>query len=188
MRKAAADSFTASVETDKSRGSYIDPKAGRMRLQEYGYAWLGSQTVDPSTREVVELRLRLHVYPTLGTTSLAALRPSQVQAWPGGLQQVLAPRCVRVIFANLSVVLAAAVDDERIVRNPCRAASVRPPGVPPGKVVPWTPEQVAAVRHALPVRHRAMATLAAAAACDRAVALELAAHLQAWPVIGVQLS
>ncbi len=100
-------------------------------------------------------------FKSLGTAALADLRPSPVQAWLRGLQQVLAPRYVRVIFANLSAVLAAAVDDERIVRNQCRAASVKPPGVPPNKVVPWTPEQVAAVRHALPSRYRAMATLAA---------------------------
>ena len=93
--------------------------------------------------------MRLHVYPTLGTTALAALRPSQVQAWLRGLQQVLAPRYVRVIFANLSAVLAAAVDDERIVRNPSGPASVKPPPAPSVKVVPWTPEQVAAVRHGL---------------------------------------
>ncbi len=235
VRKAAADHFAATVETDKSRGSYVDPKAGRMTLQDYGDAWLSSQTFDPSTREAVELRLRLHVYPTLGTTALAALRPSQVQAWLRGRQQVLAPRYVRVIFANLSAVLAAAVDDERITRNPCRAASVKPPALPPGKVVPWTPEQVAAVRHALPSRYRVMATLAAGCGLRQgevfglavddvdflrgvvhvrrqvkllggrqvfappkgrklrdvplpeSVALELAAHLQASPVIEVQL-
>ena len=42
-----------------------------------------------------------------------------------------------------------------------RASSVKPPAAPHGKVVPWTTEQVAAVRHALPDRYRAMATLAA---------------------------
>ena len=143
-RKAAADRFAATVETDKLRGAYLDPKAGRMTLQEYGATWLTSQTFDSSTREAVELRLRLHVYPTLGTTALAALRPSQLQAWLRGLQQTLAPRYVRVILANLSAVLAAAVDDERIVRNPCQASSVKPPSVPAGKVVPWAPEQVLA--------------------------------------------
>jgi integrase len=234
-RKAAADLFAASVETDKARGSYVDPKAGRMTLQEHGESWLSSQTFDPSTREAVELRLRLHVYPSLGTAALADLRPSQVQAWLRGLQQVLAPRYVRVIFANLSAVLAAAVDDERIVRNPCRAASVKLPAVPPGKVVPWTPEQVAAVRHALPSRYQAMATLAAGCGLRQGevfglavddvdflrgvlqvrrqvkllggrqifalpkgrtvrhvplpetVALELAAHLRAWPAMAVEL-
>jgi integrase len=112
---------------------------------------------------------------------------------------------------------------------------VKPPGVPPGKVLPWTPEQVAAVRHALPSRYRAMATLAAGCGLRQgevfglavddvdflrgvvdvrrqvkllggqqvfappkgrkvrdvplpeSVALELAAHLQAWPAVAVEL-
>ena len=54
--RAAADQFAASVETDKVRGSHIDPKAGRMTVQEYGAARLTAQTSDPSTREAVELR------------------------------------------------------------------------------------------------------------------------------------
>jgi hypothetical protein len=37
-----------------------------MTLQEYGESWLSSQTFDPSTREAVELRLRLHVYLPIG--------------------------------------------------------------------------------------------------------------------------
>jgi len=45
-------------------------------------------------------------FESLGTAALADLRPSPVQAWLRGLQQVLAPRYVRVIFANLSAVLA----------------------------------------------------------------------------------
>ena len=131
--------------------------------------------------------------------------------------------------------LAAAVDDERIVRNPCRASSVKPPAAPHGKVVPWTSEQVTAVRHALPDRYRAMATLAAGCGLRQgevfglavddvdflrgvvhvrrqvklvggrqlfappkgrkvrdvplpeSVALELAAHLQAWPAATIAL-
>ena len=234
-RKAAADRFAASVETDKARGSYVDPKAGRMTLKEYGEAWLLAQTFDPSTREAVELRLRLHAYPHLESAPLATLRPSQLQAWLRALQQDLAPRYVRVIFANLSAILAAAVDDERIARNPCRAASVKPPGLPPGKVVPWTPAQALAVRDALPSRYRAMVTLAAGCGLRQgevfglavgdvdflrgvvhvrrqvkllsgrqvyappkgrkvrdvplpeSVALDLAAHLQAWPAVHVEL-
>ncbi len=48
-----------------------------MTLEACGEAWLRAQIFDPSTREAVELRLRLrlHGYPALGTTALAALRP-----------------------------------------------------------------------------------------------------------------
>lgn len=234
-RKADAERFRAAVETDKARGSYVDPKAGRVTLQEYADQWLAAQTFDSSTRQATELRLRLHVHPYLGSTQLSALRPSQVQAWLRGLQQTLAPSYVRVIFAGLSAVLAAAVDDERIARNPCRAASVRLPKRAPSKVEPWTAVQVLAVRAALPERYAVMATIAAGCGLRQgevfglavedvdflrgvvhvrrqvkilgnkqvyalpkgrktrdvplpeSVALEVAAHLQRWPAVKVDL-
>jgi integrase len=115
-----------------------------------------AQTFDETTREAVALRLRLHVYPHLGDYQLAALRPSVVQAWARGLQQQLAPSYVRVVFANLSSILQAAVDDGIIGRNPCRAGSVKPPAPDRRKVLPWPAERVTAVAAALPDRYRAI--------------------------------
>lgn len=159
--KGEADRFAHAVETDKARGLYVDPAAGRMTLEEYGTAWLAAQTFDASTHEATALRLRLHVYPHLGKAQLAALRPSQIQAWLKALQQTLAPRYVRVIHANLSALLSAAVDDDRIGKNPCKAGSVRLPRQENAKIQPWTPKMVFAVHTALPQRFRLMATLAA---------------------------
>lgn len=160
-RKLEADRFLATVETDKLRGAYIDPSAGRVTLREYGDEWLAARTFDESTREAVTSRLRVHVYPHLGGRELATIKPSHLQAWMRGLQQTLAPRYVRVIFANLSSIFAAAVDDERIVKNPCRAGTVSAPRSDLRKIEPWTAEQVEAVHAALPDRYRMMATLGA---------------------------
>jgi integrase len=152
----------ATVEADKLRGAYIDPAAGRIKLRTYAESWLASQTFDESTREATETRLRVHVYPYLGDVALAAIRPSQVQAWDRELQRrSVAPTYRRVLFANLSAILSAAVDDERIAKNPCRATSVKRPRVDVRKVKPWTREQVHAVRYALPPRYRVAATVAA---------------------------
>jgi hypothetical protein len=35
-----------------------------------------------------------------------------------------------VLFAHLSSILSAVVDDERIAKNPCKASSVKPPRLP----------------------------------------------------------
>jgi integrase len=162
-RKADAERFIAQVTADLARGTYIDPNAGKIPLRTYGEQWFVAQTFDPSTREAVELRLRLHVYPTLGDYELWALaqRPSHIQAWMRGLQLKLAPRYVRVIFANLSALLQAAVDDGLIVRNPCRAGSVKLPALDKRRVQPWSREWVEALMQALPERYRAIATAAA---------------------------
>lgn len=160
--KRAAEAFLVTVEADKLRGSYIDPQAGRISLRRYASEWLAAQTFDESTREATESRLRVHVYPYLGDRGLGTIRPSHVQAWDRALQQQnVAPTYRRVLFANLSAIFSAAVDDERIAKNPCRAASVRPPRLVARKVTPWSREQVLAIRQALPARYRVVATIAA---------------------------
>ncbi|HKT05201.1 MAG TPA: tyrosine-type recombinase/integrase [Rugosimonospora sp.] len=154
-KKADADRYDAGARTDVARGQYIDPKAGKQTLRDYALSWLKAQTFDPSTRTAVELRLRCHVYPVLGNHELRVLaqRPSLVQAWVRGLQGGLAPNYVRTVFANLSTVLNAAMDDGLIARNPCRAKSVKPPAPDRSKVQPWTVERVEAVKGGLPKRY-----------------------------------
>ena len=65
------------------------------------------------------------------------------------------------MFANLSAILQAAVDDGAIARNPCRAGSVKPPPPDRRTVVPWPAERVAAVAAALPDHYRALMAVAA---------------------------
>jgi integrase len=160
--RRAAEAFLVTVEADKLRGSYIDPQAGRITLRRYATDWLAAQTFDESTREATESRLRVHVYPHLGDRRLGAIRPSHVQAWDRALQQQnVAPAYRRVLFANLSAIFSAAVDDERIAKNPCRAPSVKAPRLVARKVTPWSRERVLQVRGALPRRYRVAAMLAA---------------------------
>jgi len=47
-----------------------------------------------------------------------------VQSWVRAKQQELGPRTVRLMVSLLSSILNAAVDDERIAKNPCRSGSV----------------------------------------------------------------
>src|SRR5919198_1929763 len=58
-------------------------------------------------------------------------------------------------------IFTAAVDDELIPKNPCKAASVRRPWPDPKKLVPWTREQVLAVRNELPERYHLVVWLGA---------------------------
>jgi integrase len=180
-RKVQAETFLAKVKTDLAPGGhYVDPAAGKRTLRAYGDGWLAMQTSDPSTREAAELRLRLHIFPQLGDYQLAAIRPSVVQAWTRGLQATLAPNYVRVIFANLSALLSAALDDGLIARNPCCAGSARPPAPDRRKVVPWPVERVAAVRNGLPDRYRALADLGAGLGLRQGEAFGLAVDDIDW--------
>ena len=89
------------------------------------------------------------------------IRPSMVQAWLRSRQEQAAPRYVRVILANLSSILGAAVEDGVIARNPCASKAVRAPAVEQQRIIPWTGDRVAAVIAAHPDRWRALPLLAA---------------------------
>lgn len=119
------------------------------------------QTFDESTRETTESRLRAHILPVLGDLEVRAIRPSTVQAWLRGRQADCSPRYVRVMLANLSSILGAAVEDGLIARNPCASASVRAPAATQDRIIPWTGQQVAAVVEAHPVPYRAIPFVAA---------------------------
>ncbi|MGW6008988.1 tyrosine-type recombinase/integrase [Streptomyces sp. NPDC055210] len=161
-QKRLADQWLAHIEADMSRGQYIDPKAGKVTFKQYATDWLASQTTDPATRVAVESRLRLHAFPHLGNRPLSAFQPSHIRAWARVLEDTGAASSYRrVIFGNVSAVLSAAVDDGYLARNPCRAGSVRPPKPSPGRVAPWTPDRVFAVRAGMPDRLRVMVDVGA---------------------------
>jgi len=158
----AARTFLNTIETDKSKGVYLDPDAGLITLREFGDTWLGSQTFDESSREGTELRLKLHVYPYLGSRSLRDILPSAIREWDRDLQKKgLAETYRRLIFANVSAIFAAAIDDERINKNPCHAKSVTPPRGEYPKIVPWAAPRVHAVRNSLGERYRVMVPMGA---------------------------
>lgn len=160
-RKQDAERFLAAMTADILRGSYVDPHAGRVTFRAFAERWLEAQTFTETTREATELRIRLHAIAHFGDHEMRSIRPSVIQAWLRRLQQDLAPTYVRVVFANVSAVFRAAVDDGVIASNPCKAASVRLPKRDVRRIEPWTVEQVQPVIEALPERYRATAVVAA---------------------------
>jgi len=160
-RRVDAERRLAAVEGDKLRGLYVDPRAGQVTLRKYAAEWLAAQTFDESSREGVEYRLRLHVFPHLGDREIGAIRSSHVQTLLRALQEELAPSYVRAIFLYLSAVMSAAVDDGRITKNPCKASSIKVRGPEPRKVHPWTHDQVQRLHQALPARYKVVVAVAA---------------------------
>ena len=75
------------------------------------------------------------MYSRLGGRQFRQVRPSTIQAWLRGLG--LADSTTKVVFANLSTLFAAAVNDELIGRNPCRSLRSSP-GAERRVALPWT--------------------------------------------------
>jgi integrase len=120
-----ADRFAATVAADMLRGAWVDPRSGRIPLEEYGQTWLATRAgLRPRTRETYEAQLRLHVYPELGATDIGQLTPRAVREWFGrlvGSERVsgtTAAKCYRL----LRTILGTAVEDELILTNPCKVA------------------------------------------------------------------
>ncbi|MEU9858768.1 site-specific integrase [Streptomyces sp. NPDC047974] len=155
-QKRLADKWLSAIEADMNRGQYIDPSAGRITFREYGEKWLASQTTDPTTRTTVNIHLRLHAFPYLGTRPLDSFRPEHIRAWLSELERALPVSSYRrVIFASVSAVLSSAVDDELLLKNPCKAGTVRQPAPVAPRVNPWTAQRVFTVQRALPGRYGA---------------------------------
>ncbi|MFI8179751.1 site-specific integrase [Actinacidiphila glaucinigra] len=160
-QKRKAEAWLAEISADLRQGRYVDPSAGRMTLSQYAAQWLNSLSMDPSTYAGTEQRIRLHILPYLGARSLGALRPSHLRDWLRELErQNLAATYRRVIFANLSTLLTAAVEDRLIFQNPCRSTAVRAPRLDARRLVPWHRDRVHAVRGALPHHFRPMVDVA----------------------------
>ncbi len=156
-RKIEAERFLAEVEHSKIAGSYRDPDAGRVTLRKYATAWADGYPADSTRREIIQRQLRLHILPGLGSAMLYELdrRPSMVQQFLSHLP--MGDAGASQIGITLRAILAAAVDDGLMTRDPTKAGSVRMPRQPKNKVVPWTAGQVAGVRARLPGQWQAVA-------------------------------
>jgi len=124
--------------------------------------WLASQTFDISTRNSVTWRLNAQILPYFERRQLGAIRPTDVRAWIRGMQERnVAASYQSGGFAHLSSILSAAVDDKLIRENPCHARTVvRPRPVAP-TIVPWSRARIAAMRLAMPERHKLFVVLGA---------------------------
>jgi integrase len=162
-KKAAADSFAASVKTSLDTGAYVDPKAGKITFEDYAEQWRKSLVMDPTTASNVRSRLKRHVYPVLGPQpmGLLAKRPSAIKAWIKGMESDLQGSTARGIVTWVSMVFDSAIDDQLIGRNPCRVRSVKRPRADEKRPTPWTLERLAAVADELPGRLAAMVYLGA---------------------------
>ena len=119
-RKVDAQRFLAAVETEKSRGEWIDPRLGRTRFDDFAGRWMGAvaPTLKPTTVASYESLLRSRVRPAFGDWAMASIRPSDVQAWVGEMIAAgLSPSRIRQAHVVLSLIFQAAVRDGIVARN-----------------------------------------------------------------------
>jgi len=160
--KSEATAWLAAVRADLERGTWVDPDAGRITLEEYAWRWLAERPkLRPRTRELYEGELRLHILPLLGEVELRHLTSSRVRTWHAELVGRGRPGATTVAkcYRLLRAILSTAVEDEVIVKNPCvlKKAGVERPTERPVATV----QQVYAIADAIEPRFRALVLLAA---------------------------
>ncbi|MGI5340615.1 hypothetical protein ACQEVS_26065 [Streptomyces sp. CA-181903] len=130
-----AKTWLAQAQTDASRGEFVDPRDGAVSLKEYIEThWWPTRSGDPSTIEHIEQRVRRHILPHLGSQPLNGIGTEVLHNWKKRLEKAPGPTSIPLVWATLSNVLQAAVEDRRLGRNPCRSSSVGPPAAAPGRV------------------------------------------------------
>ena len=151
--EAAARDLKRLVETEvadsRARARAAGLPRGQRSLIDATYrdiaeTWLASLP-NASTRTAHELRLRVHVHPTIGDKRIRDIVPSDItatmRAWSS-----LAPSTRVTVFGSMSTVLAWALADKVIDTNPCSARTVKRPRKARGDTPDaWPDEWVRAV-------------------------------------------
>ena len=126
--KADATLWLDHQRTALAAGRRDDPERARVSLDDFAWEWLGQQAhLAPRTREIYAHQLEAHVLaridddiPALGDIALNALTPELIRTWYQALIINYTRSIAAKAYVRLRQVLNQAVDDERILRNPCR--------------------------------------------------------------------
>lgn len=159
--KREAETFEANERTDRHRGAWVDPHAGRIPFADYTQRWLRERPgLRPRTKELYEGLLRLHVLPKLADIHVSSLTSAVVRTWYSELDRAThpGPSTTAKSYRLLRTILNTAVEDGLIARNPCvitGAGVERNPERPVASI-----PQVYDLADAVPDRYRAMVLLA----------------------------
>jgi integrase len=124
-RKIDAQGWLDSVTTAVQTGTYVDPHKGRIAVGEWSRQWLAGQAhLKPSTYERYSGIVSAQIEPRWGEIALADVSHADVQGWVSTLSVTRSAATTRKIHRVLSLVLALAVKDGRLARNPATGVNL----------------------------------------------------------------
>ncbi|WP_405964770.1 site-specific integrase [Streptomyces sp. NBC_00723] len=157
-----ANAWLAKAQHESAAGEFVDPRRGQMLLRDYiDQEWWPRLDYDnPSTEHTIRGRVWTHIVPHLGDYPLNAIKTPQLGEWLKTLKATAGPGTGNEAWRYLSSIFQAAIDDDRLGRNPCRRqTTLRVPAKPPAKARAWPKHQVLAVREAMDERFRLLVDL-----------------------------
>jgi len=126
LKKIDADRFAVTVEADKLRSEWTDPRLSRTSVAEWSDRWLRTKThLKPKTLAGYESNLRVHVLPAFGSHQLLRVDRMSVEEWVAGLQASgLGPSAIRQAVQVLNNMMKLAVEAGYLVANPVTGVKV----------------------------------------------------------------
>lgn len=161
FRRADAERYLVSLESDKMRGLYADPRLGRTRLADWLEEWQATRSnLSPATQLRDSASIRNHIIPALGSMPIGGIQPIHVGQWVASLkEQGLAPATTRKAYQLFAKSMAAAVDNGLIALSPCRKVELPQIDTPEMRFL--EPEEIKLLAETIDERYRAMVLTAA---------------------------
>lgn len=162
-RKADAERFLATVETDKSRGTWVDPRLSRTSIESFWEEPLLphlTSRIRPTTLDLYTMLWRRHLLRALGPRPLGTITRLDVEEFVARLTaDGVGAATVGAALRLLHRILESARSAGIIASNP--ASGVKPPALP-HQVMPFlTTAEVERLVTATPEYWRAFVLLAA---------------------------
>ena len=164
-RRIDADRFLITVEARKLAGTYIDPRAGRLRLGEFSeQATAGWVNRRDSTKARDESYLRSLVLPVFADMPIGAINVFDIQEWVSNLDaDGYAPATIRKAYQLLGRICNDAVNGGLIARTPCRDVTL--PKIDDTEKRFLSPNEITHLADTIDPRYRALVVTAAYTGC-----------------------
>jgi integrase len=148
------------LAASRSPGTWIDPGLAETPLAHWSEEFLAlARRLAPGTQETYRRDLTKYVLPALGAYRIGAVPPDVIENWLNDeIEAGVAPSSVHRHYRTLRRVLQVAVDEQKILTNPCDR--VQPPRMPEREMVFLDWEQAVDLAEAHSERFRALIDLA----------------------------
>jgi len=164
-RRVDAERHLTTVEARKLAGTYVDPRAGRLKLGDFTEqttpGWLNRRD---STKARDDSYLNSLILPTFANMPLGSVHPTDIQQWVAQLDsQGYAPATIRKAYQLLGRIFSDAVQAGLIVRSPCHNITL--PRVESSEMRFLSPDEIGHLADTIDARYRAMVLTAAYTGC-----------------------
>jgi integrase len=162
-RRRDAEHFAHVIEIDRMQGSFVDPRLGKLTVEEWFVQWWPTVTnLRPSTRLRNEIAMRTHVLPTFATVPLARVDRTSLREWVAHMsdpeQGGLSPATVAKNVQVFNKLMRAALEDRLISANPLERLPL--PRIEREEMRFLTPAEVSKLADAIDPRYRSFVILA----------------------------